>query len=89
MRLTVARLIKKEIVEIEGHLGSLTYQGGDTSTSSLESILEGPPGVLSRPPEILHILCASANLLPEKLTVYTTPVVLLTSGNDTFGGEFV
>ena len=44
-------------------------------------------GIGSRPPEILYILSAVAHFLPEKLTVYTTPVGLLNARNYNFGGE--
>ena len=44
-------------------------------------------GIGRRPPEMLYILSAVAHFLPEKLTVYTTPVGLLNARNYNFGGE--
>merc|ERR1719435_608874 len=83
-----------EHLEIEDRLESLILRGGEKSTSSLESNLEGLASVLEADlstykSKILKILVECAVKLPDKCTIYTTLIGLLNTKNYNFGGECV
>ena len=81
-----------EQAEIEDRLESLIIRVGDKTSSLLESNLEGLASVLEADlntykSKILRILSECLIQMPEKCSIYSTLVGLLSAKNYNFGGE--